>query len=72
MRLGSGQALPPCCWEKSISRKMNFKDNYRNSEDGDIRCPIHAKDSFGGWAYVFIQAMDYVKDLAIHHPVQDG
>ncbi|MBX3702083.1 MAG: hypothetical protein KF903_13915 [Dokdonella sp.] len=51
-------------------KNMDYQDTYASPEHANVRYPSSAKQSIGGWAYVFSQDAEYVYGLSRHHDVQ--
>ena len=53
-----------------MPKNADWQDTYCSPETGNVRYPSSAKESVGGFAYVYTQDLKYVRELEAHHFVQ--
>lgn len=51
-------------------KNLDYKSTYCEPEYGNIRYPSGVKEAYDGWAYVFTQDINYVRDLTVYHVVE--
>lgn len=51
-------------------KNMDYKNTYCAPHYANVRYPSDAAASIDGWAYVFTQDEDYVRDLSVNHNVE--
>nr|AAK28588.1 hypothetical protein [uncultured bacterium] len=53
-----------------MPKNADWQDTYCSPDTGNVRYPSTAKESIGGFAYVYTQDIKYVRELDINHFVQ--
>ncbi len=53
-----------------MPKNADWQDTYCSPDTGNVRYPSSAKESVGGFAYVYTQDLKYVRELEAHHFVQ--